>query len=822
MILKRIDAPNVRMVARVIVLLQLFMRMALFSSAQVYVAPNGNDQNAGTIHQPIASFKKAQQLVRKMKGTGPIQVIFKSGTYYLPETVHFTVDDSKKNGVIFQAEQEGTVVISGGKKLSLSWKPYSPNVFVADVQDLETIDQLFVNDVRQRMARYPNTQEGKNVYDAWDLSHTIKVDSLNDVLLPSRVNRWQDPTGAYLHAMHHSLWGDMHWVVKGKDQRGELILEGGWQNNRPSKMHPVYRMVENVFEELDAPGEWFFHATQRKLYYFPDKKVDLKTATVEVVQLKHLIEFNGTADKPVRNIHLKGFVFKHTARTFMDNKEPLQRSDWTVYRGGAVMFNGAENCFITGCEFSAVGGNSVFVNHYNRNIVVRSCYIHHSGASGILFVGDSAAVRSPIYGYVKRDYALLDTVKGPRSQNYPSDCLVEDCLITLTGRDEKQTAGVHLSVSANIRINHCSIYDMPRAGININEGTFGGHIIENSDVFNTVLETGDHGSFNSWGRDRYWTGDGREVVKAMEKSPDLYLLDMLAPNIIRNNRWRCDHGWDIDLDDGSSQYRIYNNVLLNRGLKLREGYDRIVTNNIMLNNSLHPHVWYTNSGDVFKYNIVFGAYRPAIMNKVISADGKWGKVIDSNLFVCDAVQMHRFLKHGCDSNSMIGDPIFENAEMGNYRVKKHSPALAIGFRNFETGHFGVQSARLKAMAKRPVFPPISMGSVPAVANGNQSVRWMGAILYEPKGDELSAMGVGFQEGGVALTLIEANSSLLKFGFKSGDMIQAINGVAIKTIENFQAFLGSASGGEGSFLFELVRDQQKQRLLVKAQLNRLYN
>ena len=23
--------------------------------------------------------------------------------------------------------------------------------------------------------------------------------------------------------------------------------------------------------------------------------------------------------------------------------------------------------------------------------------------------------------------------------------------------------------------------------------------------------------------------------------------------VLRNNRWRCDHGWDIDLDDGSSQ-----------------------------------------------------------------------------------------------------------------------------------------------------------------------------------------------------------------------------------------------------------------------------
>ncbi len=67
---------------------------------------------------------------------------------------------------------------------------------------------------------------------------------------------------------------------------------------------------------------------------------------------------------------------------------------------------------------------------------------------------------------------------------------------------------------------------------------------------------------------------------------------MVKPNIIRNSRWRCDHGWDVDLDDGSSNYEIYNNLFLNGGLKLREGFHRRVWNNITVNNALHPHVWY--------------------------------------------------------------------------------------------------------------------------------------------------------------------------------------------------------------------------------------
>ena len=83
-------------------------------------------------------------------------------------------------------------------------------------------------------------------------------------------------------------------------------------------------------------------------------------------------------------------------------------------------------------------------------------------------------------------------------------------------------------MAMNITVSHCSIYDMPRAGINIGDGCWGGHVIEFCDVFDTVLETGDHGSFNSWGRDRFWGLKDMDLnTITLGENKNLPLLDVI-------------------------------------------------------------------------------------------------------------------------------------------------------------------------------------------------------------------------------------------------------------------------------------------------------
>ncbi len=780
----------------------------------IYVSTRGNDKWNGSEKKPVASLVRAQELARAYGRDTSVEIVFEDGIYYLPGTVQFTGQDSKDYPatVTLRARHEGKAVISGGQQIRLDWKQEAGNIYVASVPAGMDIDQLYVAGLRQPMARFPNAQPGKqrNVYDTWVLDHQAQPNPEMDPLQPERIALWKNPEGGYVHAMHTALWGDMHWEIKGKNEDGTLQLEGGWQNNRPSGMHPLYRFVENIKEELDVPGEWYYDRSESKLYYMPLPEIDLDEAKVEIVRLKHLIEFNGTKENPVRGIHLQGLTFKHTARTFMENKEQLLRSDWTMYRGGAIVFNGAEECSVENCEFDHLGGNTIFVNNYNRYLTVRGCYIHHSGANGIVFVGDPDMVRSPLFRYGNQNYETMDMTPGPLGDNYPQDCWVDDCLITMTGRDEKQTAPVQISMSQRIRVSHCSIYDVPRAGININEGTFGGHVIEFCDVFNTVLETGDHGSFNSWGRDRFWTPDVVTISDQVALHPDMQYWDVLEPNVLRYNRWRCDHGWDVDLDDGSSFYRIYCNLLLNGGLKMREGYDRVATNNIILNNSLHPHVWVRNSDDVFKHNIVFTAYQPAVMNSALGESDRWGKELDYNLFATGQAAMRKFAAHGADAHSVSADPLFVNPGQGDFRVRPESPAFKIGFRNFDMTDFGVKSEKLKKLARTPDIPEIVLQIQDEVS---AEYTWLGAVLKEVKGEELSAYGAKFSQASMALDRVPAESEAYKLGLRSGDLLLSFGGKEISTAASFKQLLEEYAGKSGELL--VMRNQKEMVVKLAA-------
>ncbi|HEY3333255.1 MAG TPA: PDZ domain-containing protein [Capsulimonadaceae bacterium] len=775
-----------------------------------YVSPSGNDSAAGTRAKPFASLARAQVAARRDAGKVPVTINLMAGTYYLPAPLVLTGEDSgtKAAPVTYRAYNGETVVVSGGKRLNPTWLPYRDGIMKAAVPTDFVTDQLYVNGQRAILARYPNFDPNQRILGGYSA----------DAFSPERAKHWEDPAGGFIHAMQALEWGDLWYKITGKDTNNSVKFTGGWQNNRQMGMHQQQRYVENIFEELDAPDEWFLDTKTHTLYYYPPIGIDLSKATIESAHIASLVELRGDESNPVRYVRFDGITFRHTSRTFMDNKEPLLRSDWTTYRGGALFFTGTEDCAVENCDIGQTGGNAVYVSNYNRRLAIRACYIPDAGANGVAFVGDPHAGRSPLFEYNQRQsLGNIDLAPGPKTNNYPADCLVEDCLIDRSGRFEKQSAPVEIDIASRITVRHCSIYDVPRAGINIGDGCWGGHVIEYCDVFDTVKETGDHGSFNSWGRDRYWGLNGVDLDKDSDwqAHKDLPFLDVVEPIIIRNSRWRCDHGWDIDLDDGASNYHIYNNLCLNGGIKNREGYGRTVENNIIVNNTYHPHVWFTHCGDVFRRNIIWvDGYRPARM----PSDQPWGAEMDANLVHQSgqiaprparglAVMSHR------DGASIVADAHFINASGGDFRVAADSPAAALGIKNFPMDRFGVVSPRLTAICRQPELPVIagSPAIAPSAAATPSSMLAFGAQVRNIAGlGDRSAYGLP-DESGVLILDAFVGSAARKCGLVTDDVIVAANGNPVRTVLELQKI--TASAGHSPVQVTIIRQQKKIKLDV---------
>lgn len=655
-----------------ILLICAFMAYAA-PAADLFISTTGDDNAAGTVQAPFKTLAKAKAVVRQMipSALGSINVWMRGGTYYLDSTLTFTAADGGSGGapITYSAYRGETVVLSGGIRVNSAWAPGSGNIQVATIAPNLKVDQLFLNGKRQVLARYPN-------FDS------MAVNSLNgnsaDVLGATRVGRWSNPTEGpgYVRGTHSGGWGGQSYIITGKS--GSTVTQK-WvgDNNRGSAMRAGNCIVENIFEELDAPGEWYYRKSTGQLYFYPPAGANLNTATVELASLDELIRIVGTGASKVGYLTFNRLTFTHAYRTlFSKPYEFLLRGDWAVARAGAVFMQNAENVTVKNCFFDQLGGNGVFMSGYNRNHSVYNNEFTHTGASCVLAVGLKSAVRTPSTWEAQIN-TLTDATPGPLTEEYPKDISIDNNLMQNLGIFEKQPAGVCISMSSHVTVRNNSISFSPRAGININDGTWGGHIIEYNDVSNCVRETSDHGPVNSWGRDRFWSvGNSTRQMAS---------LDAVNTTVIRMNRIQDNNGhgsYGIDLDDGSSNYHVYKNLCLGgAGIKFREGFSRKSYNNIIMNGQQHCHVWYNGARDSVYRNIIVNTSPYELISANLSGSQAY---FDYNLFWNNggSVDITQTQNAGLDGHSVKADPKFIVPMGSNYEVAPGSPGLALGFANF--------------------------------------------------------------------------------------------------------------------------------------------
>jgi len=705
-----------------------------------HVSSSGDDANPGTEKSPLATFSGALQAVRRKRKSAPVTILVYEGTYYLNAPLTFSPQDSgsEQAPIIYAAAPGQQVTISGGRRLVCKWKPYKDGILMAEVEPGLEFTQLFVNGRRKIRARYPNydpSDPGKSGYiqaaGSISASTTNPYAGPNDDMTYSAqaprgvrfdpatfsTKKWAYPEDAEIHIFQASYWGNLQWKIKAIDFGTNSIWfgEGGQQIGAKWSTHPAAVseqsrfFIENVFEELDVPGEWFLDRKKSILYYYPEPGDDLRSALIEVPLLEHAIEFSGTQTEPVQHISLRGFRIAHTVSTYLKSYEVPSLSDWSIHRGGAVFAEGTRNCSLEDCWFDGVGGNAMFVNNFNREFTISGCKFTETGDSAICFVGD------------------LEKTSGTQ-RAFPHECNASNNLIHDCGFYGKQVAGVYISRAKRITAGHNLIYNMPRAAICIGDGTWGGHIIEFNQTHDTVRETSDHGPFNAWGRDRGWALAQSHGTYTPDRSLDVWeaLVDTMEPVIVRHNFFDEKSGWGLDLDDGATNYDIYNNISVGGvSVKLREGAYRKVHNNIWYLAKSAPcfHVGNNYNHDQYFNNITVmdpgstewpegWPWWPQMFYSVIAppAVGPWFEKIDNNCFYCSSGEFQAVVDQlrsengkrnakrydleewknlGFDQHSLFGDPQFVDPGNHNFQVRPESPTLKIGFKNFEMGKWGL-------------------------------------------------------------------------------------------------------------------------------------
>lgn len=691
----------------------------------------------------------------------PLDITLRGGVYRLETPI--VIHDSKTPLTIHPAEEE-TVTLTAAQPVAAPFQKWDTDgIYYAEIGTGKNIQAFYVNGEPYTMCRYPNEQPGK-----------ILGGYAKDALSKERIARWKNPAGGYVRALHRHEWGGNSFRILGKNTDGSLQLDWVGDNNRGDGCSDTCVMVENIFEELDAPGEWFYDRESGRLFVIFRDGTDVESANAEYAAGYALFDIRRSA-----NLQIEGLSLQHTNRTLFDSAyEKRTRSDWSITPKGAILIEACENIGILCCNFSHIGGNCVYLKDFNQNIRISRCDFMDCGASGVVIFGDQSACRD-LSTWENHKTTMTDTQRGPQNERYPREITVENCYFYNLGLFEKQSAAVTLSVASRVTVRGNTIHHLPRAGINICDGCFGGHLIADNDLFDCVRETGDHGPFNSWGRDRFWSLGGEDTTgrRGREKKP-YALLDAIDPVRIHHNRVVGSRGFGIDLDDGSSNYEITENLCCGVGIKLREGFFRIVCNNLLLSAPLDLHATYAQNDDVIQHNVIASPdpLRVVILNAGYTTE------VSENLFLGAPAKTRRSRILRGRHNRFL--PLPE----GDLLRQDFPPEAGFQPISLRFGRADCPKPELKA------FLEISR---------RREVRRFGSLFTEIDETRRSLCGLP-DYAGVYVAKLSPLSRLYRRGVRKGDVLREADGTAV-TLDHLKA-----CKKQGASLV-LFRGQKQMRL-----------
>ena len=336
--------------------------------------------------------RKAREL-RRLGKAETVTIYLAPGTYTLNEPLRLRPEDS---GLTISGEG---AIISGGMPIT-GWKRQG-KLLVADVPDFNgrPIDfrQLWVNGRKAVRARDVSDFEQMYRIRANDKKRqTLWVPK--EAVAPLLQGGKLRADSRYAELVLHEMWCVANLRIKDITVQGDsagirfhqpeakVQFEHPWPSPMtPDTQHPSPFYLTNAKVLLNEPGEWYHDIREHKLYYMPreDEGTQPKEAIVPVVET--LVECIGTAERPVRNIYIKGVTFSHTTwmRPSMQGHVPLQagmylteayklrpqidrpnnhkldNQGWLGRADAAVEISWGENIRFEGCTFRHLGGSGL-------------------------------------------------------------------------------------------------------------------------------------------------------------------------------------------------------------------------------------------------------------------------------------------------------------------------------------------------------------------------------------------------------------------------------------------------------------------------------
>lgn len=650
--------------------LALSVPAAGLCSEIIRISPSGNDRNGnGTLESPYASLQTALDRSAKLPGNDTIHIKATGGDYFLTEPIRITPRHTKRPLVI-EREGSGPAVFYGGIELD-RFERYDGKLWRVHIPQAQygfDFEQLYINGERRFRAQTPDRGSFLSLTEAvetpvdsgWAILRVALDPEAETRLEKTRREQWSDIVFNFYHKWDVTRLRPGHYNTA---NRSVFFTEQGMKpwNVIDAKTRVV---IENYFEALDAPGEWFFDKREGYLYYMPipGEKPEEVRAIVPVTEKLIVIAGREDRNERVKNIRFRGLSFQVAGyRTPATGNKPVQAA---APIEAAIMADYAENISFECCEIAHTGLSGIWFRRGCSACSIRQCHLHDLGASG-LKIGDTAV---------------------PEDKTRITNRIVADNNIIQHGGHVFPCAvGVIVFHASDNEITHNDIADFRYSGVSV--GWIWGYADSpakrNRIAWNHIHHLG-------WGELSDMGG-----VYTLGRSEGT----VVSNNVIHHIYSRYYGGWGLYTDEGSTGVTMSDNLVYackSAGFHQHYGENNLICNNIFarqLRTQLEATRTEEHLSFTFVRNIVYSdsGELAGINWKGVKAEFDYNCFWDtrSREISFQDIPMKAWKAAGKDVHSIVADPGFVDPDRYDFRIKARSAARKIGFRPFDFSRAGV-------------------------------------------------------------------------------------------------------------------------------------